>query len=336
MRKQNKNVFRNKTQLSLKELIGLKEWQAIQDNFSSITNVGLRTFDSEGNPLTSPSGESRLCSTLAKESSLRNELLGMCLPTFLGGKAIVDRNLSFICFPGFHNFITPLKLKDKIFGYVIIGPVILVMRKAKEDYQQIAEALHLSLDDVWDAVLGLKVISFHGIQSLVELIKDMGEYILRLSYQSITKGRVIPQDMSKLNRLLEALLDVAFQVTEADIGSIMLLDKKGEKLTIQASRGIPEEITLKTKVKVGEGISGIAAKEGESLLFDNNTQDSRIKPYLSRPYIGSSMVVPIKLKRQTWGVMNLGALKASAVRFNTNNLQLVNRLINLATVALHE
>ncbi len=320
--------------LSLSGLVDIKEWQGIQDKFAAIANVGLRTIDMEGNFITSPSGMPNLCNTVIKETFLKDEICDMCLPTFLGGKAIVDRNLSFICYPGLHNFLAPLKLGDKVFGYVIVGPLILVMRQSKEQYRQAANELGIELNELWNAILELKVISFHGAQSLVEFIKDMGEYILKLSYQNLTMEKGIAvQEIANLGRLLEALLDVAFQVTGADLGSIMLIDNNKGELTIQASKGIPDEIAAKTRVRLGDGISGIAAKEGEQFLIDNNTQDNRIKKYLGRPYINSSMVVPIKVRNRVLGVMNLGALKTSDVKFNSGNLQLVNRLVDLATVA---
>ena len=322
---------------SLKNLIEIKKWQKIQDNFSAITDVSLRTIDAKGNPLLLPSREPRLCKQLLKDHPLKDKICGWCLPTFLGGREVVDRNLSFTCHAGLCSFIAPLRAEGRVFGYTIVGPVILVMRKSKEQYKKAAEELNLDLDEFWNALLEIKVISFQGIQSVVELIKDLGEYTIKLAYQEKTKGKetVMTPDSPKLTRLLNALLEVAFQVSGADIGSIMFLDK--DHLTILASRGIAEEIVRKTKVKLGDGISGIAAAERKSFLIDEDVaKDNRIKPYLNRPYLSSSMVLPISLKERVMGVINLGALKTSPVRFSSDNLKLMNKLIDLASVALHE
>jgi hypothetical protein len=46
------------------------------------------------------------------------------------------------------------------------------------------------------------------------------------------------------------------------------------------------------------------------------------------------MVLPINVENRVMGVINLGALKTSAVRFNNGNLKLMNKLIDLATLAI--
>jgi ligand-binding sensor protein len=329
---------KKKSQLVLRDLIDIKTWQKMQDNFSAITDITLRTLDAKGDAVTSTSKESRLCRELLKDSKARQRLCGDCLPTFLGGKGTVDKNLSFTCEAGLCNFIVPLKVEERNFGYFILGPLILVMRKSREEYRQMAEQFNIELEDLWSAILEIKVVSFQGVQSLVELVRDVGEYIIKESYRNVIREKevAVAIDSSKLNRLLDALLDVAFQITQADMGSIMFLDKKKDELTIRSSKGIPEEIVSNTRVRLGEGISGIAAKEMTPFLINENLMDNRIRPYLKRPYISSSMVLPLKINNRVLGVMNLAALKTSAIRFSNDSLKLMHKLIDLATVALQE
>lgn len=322
--------------LSLKKLIDAQGWQKIQNNFSAVTGVCLRTVDPQGGLITKPSAMPRLCSELLRESPLKKKICGECLPTFLGGKGVVDRNLSFTCQAGLCNFVTPLRIENSVLGYIILGPVVLVMRKNKEQYRQLGEELMLELDELWGALLEIKAVSFQGVRSLIELIRDVGEYTIKLAYQAIARKEevVMALDASKLSRLLNALLEVAFQVTGADIGSIMFFSKNKDELTIRAARGIPEEIVQNTRVRLGEGISGIAVKERKPFLIDENLKDNRIKGYLSRPYISSSMVLPVNVKNKTIGVVNLGALQTSPVRFTLDTVKLMDRLIDLTAVAL--
>ena len=111
------------------DVIKLDEWQKIQDTFSSMTSIGIRTLDADGK-------------VLARSGS-HPFFKNACVPTFLGGDSVVDKNLSFVCPSGFHNFVSPLRYCDsgKVLAYIILGPVVLVMRRPKEDYKKLKEDL---------------------------------------------------------------------------------------------------------------------------------------------------------------------------------------------------
>jgi ligand-binding sensor protein/putative methionine-R-sulfoxide reductase with GAF domain len=317
------------------DLISTREWQKIQEGFAAVTDVGLRTVDSKGDDLTKPSGQPRLCTHILKDHYLK--VSGACMPTFLGGRGVVDRNLSFLCQHGLSNFVAPLRVpgNGSAIAYLILGPVVLVMRRAKEEYRKLAEELNIDLEEFWKALLEIKVISFQSARSLVELIKYVGEYSLNLAHKTLMREKIgYPEDSPDFGRFLNSLLEVAFHVSGADIGSIMYLDRQDKEFKIRASRGIPEEFIKDARIKWGEGIAGIAAKEKTSFLINDDVADNRIKPYLKRPYISSSMVLPIKSENDSVGVLNLGALKTSSVKFSPANMQTVNRLIDLTACAI--
>lgn len=322
---------------SLENLIHLEHWQKLQDIFSSITGLSLRTLDCNGNLLARPSGEPKLCLELLKNPQSLNESCDKCLPTFLGGKEIIDLNLSFSCHVGLHNFLVPLKLDSKVLGYVVMGPLILVARKPREEYINTAERLSMELNHFWNLLLEIRVISFQRAQSIIEMIRVFSEYILKTAYTRITFEEQLSEikdaQSSQVNSMLKVFLEVALQVSGADIGSIMLLKKDADELTIRVAKGIPDEIIKNVKVKLGEGISGTVARDDTPVLIDNDLKDNRIQKYLNRPYIQSSMVVPIKIENNVLGVMNLGALDISPVRFTTENLGRMSELINITTLA---
>jgi GAF domain-containing protein len=252
----------------------------------------------------------------------------------LGGKGVVDRNLGYTCHMGFHSFITPLKLEEaKIVGYVVLGPVVLIARKPKEEYRQDAETLGMDLEELWNAVLEVRVLSFQRAQAIIELIRSFGEYLIRLAAKRISAEQELAESSPQINELLKVFLDVALQVSGADIGSIMLLKKDSNELTIRVAKGLSDEVVKNAKVKLGEGISGTAAQENTPMVLDDNIKDNRIRRHLNRPYIRSSMILPIQVANQPLGVMNLGALETSPIRFNDTSLQNMNRLVNLATFA---
>lgn len=317
--------------LTLKDLADKKTWQEMQNSFSEVSGIGVRILDENVNPFTAPSNIPRLCTGfLEKFKDDRGS--DACLPTFLGGKGVVDVNLSYICHAGLRNFIIPIRLNEnRILGYIILGPVVLISLKNKEEYAQSAEELNMTLDGLWDALLEIKVVSLRGIKSMVKFIEDISNYTIQVAHSRLLKETT---GLTKIGKIFDILLEVAFEISQADIGSIMALNPAGSDLTIQASKGIPEEIINSTRVKLGEGISGIAAKEGRSFLINDKPQDNRIKAYLSRPYIGSSMVLPIKTENRVVGVMNLGALKGSETVFNEENIQTMTKLMSLVNASI--
>ncbi|HOW42821.1 MAG TPA: PocR ligand-binding domain-containing protein [Candidatus Omnitrophota bacterium] len=328
--------FTPNTLPGFQELIPLDEWNKIQDTFSSITSVGLRTLDAEGKLLSVSTGQFSLCEEL-KESAYGKDLCTMCLPTFLGGKSVVDKNLSFTCPPGFHNFVAPLRLDhSKVVAYILMGPVVLVMRRPKEHYRHLAEELNVDFEVLWEAIMSTRVISFTRMQSLVELIKEVGEFVLRLAYESMTLGQeVVRNATGRFSNLLQVLLDVAIQVSGADLGSIMLFGKDKQEMSIRVSQGLPENVVRSIRVKAGEGLSGMAVKENRPMLVDNAVADNRIRKYMNRPYLKSSMILPIAADEKVLGVLNLGALEVSPISFDNEKLDAMNKLIDLATDALY-
>jgi len=168
-------------------------------------------------------------------------------------------------------------------------------------------------------------------------MKDVGEYILNLSYQNFLRAKETRIDETpRLNKLLNTLLDSACQISKADIGSIMLLDKKKSEIKIYTAKGLSNEIIKNTRIKLGEGISGTAAKEGRTYILNDNIQNNTIKSYMQRPQINTSIVLPIKAEDNVLGVMNLCALKTSPDQLDTNSMPLIDKLINLAASFLQE
>ncbi|MDD5668858.1 MAG: PocR ligand-binding domain-containing protein, partial [Candidatus Omnitrophica bacterium] len=294
-----------KTKLSIQRVVNLREWQKIQDSFSAVTETGLRTVDCEGNDITLPSGQPTVCANLFKNSPvIKSRLCGSCLPTFLGGKGVVDKELKSVCENGLSNFIIPLKISPKtIVSYLILGPVFLVSRQSKETYVHAAEELGVDIDVLWSLLLEIRVISLKSARELVELLREVFEHIVKTAYRvearAAASAELKENKQEQMHRLFNALFDVACQVSGADKGSIMDINKN-RILTIRAAKGISREITEQTRIKLGEGLSGLAAQEKMPLLVDNKTADNRIRPYLNRPdETKCSMILPINVRNKT-------------------------------------
>jgi len=328
--------FWPRKKVDFKDIIDIPDWQKMQDVFSEVTSIGLRTLDPEGRLLTAVSGQTRLCAEFYKNHSQGSEQRSAMQPTFLGGKGQVDKNFSFICPPGFHNFFAPLRIDNRVVAYLIMGPVILVMRKPKDQYQALADQLDVELDELWKAVMEIRVISFHRAQTLIQLIGKISEFVLNLAYESKEQGsKLFTAFADKFQGVLEVFLELALQISGADIGSIMLLDKNKEAMTIRASKGLPDSVIKNTRIHMGSGICGTAAQENKPIIIDDTVSDNRIRQYMHRPYLKSSMILPIDAEDKVYGVLNLGALEVSSVRFNKEDMDSMHQVIDLTLDALY-
>jgi|GEM_PF-1561813 len=113
------------------------------------------------------------------------------------------------------------------------------------------------------------------------------------------------------SEILDLLLDVVLEVMQTKRGSIMLLDDRSQELTIRNARGLKKEIIEKTRVRLGDGISGKVAGGGRA-VFVKRADDALqldIQPGdLINPEIDTSYIVPIKLHDGTVGTININSV----------------------------
>ena len=128
---------------------------------------------------------------------------------------------------------------------------------------------------------------------------------------------------------------MALRLTKTECGSVMVLDSKSKDLTIRASRGIDQNIASKTRIKVGEGLVGLVAKENTSFVIHGTESDNnRIKPYLKRPEIKHALITPLLSQNNVFGVLNLHT-KLNEITLRDDSLDIVQMLSRLTSVAIN-
>jgi transcriptional regulator with GAF, ATPase, and Fis domain len=134
-----------------------------------------------------------------------------------------------------------------------------------------------------------------------------------------------------MDGLLATLLDVALKMTKAECGSIMIQDAQQDELTIKVSRGLEAQSVQNAKIKLGEGIAGIAARDNTSFIIRGTEGDNRIQQYLKRPDIKEALVMPLSNNEQVFGVLNLSTKnEGSVIKENLNNLKYLSELLSSA------
>ncbi len=333
-----------KNGISLKEVIDINQWQEIQDHFAEVIGVTIRSVDPNGNLLTKPSNPTRLCEEIIRSSPEGIAGCAGCLPTPIADLESGELwKEGYLCHIGLHNFSIPVRLpNNKTIAYILVGPVLLGERQKPNKYREKIAELNIDLDKFIDALIEIKVFSFSGIQSINELLKDVFSYTVELGYHRFKLERIIPlPKLSKMaykfyaDKLLNALLDVSFNVTDAEFGSIMLLDEKTGELYIKIGRGIKKDIIKHTRLKIGEGIAGLAAQERRFLLVDDKITDERLKNRLQRPEIKSAIVAPLQIEDELFGVMNIGTLHPSD-KFSSENIDILRQLVKLVAITFED
>ncbi len=343
----------NLKKISLTDLIPISELQEMQDSFSEVAKVSVRCVDAGGAFLTNVSNLPTLCLEYFRNRNLKEKYCSRCLPTFLGGDGIVDNELSFECLPGLNNYLIPLKIatsqtRSLILGYMIIGPVFFMRRRDKSEFQEAMGDFGVDLDEFWSHSLEIRVFSYKGIRSLLEMIENLMSRILTLAYTKLLIQAGLPGELSpeaeggadyssgRLREFLELFLDLISDITSGNISSVMLFDQKKKALIIKAWRGLPEEIVRKTSVGLGEGISGMAAERKIAILINEDTVDEEVAKRLKRKELFSAVVVPITCRDSICGVVNVSSDRSSPVRFDESTVELLGKAAGLAGITLEK
>lgn len=164
---------------------------------------------------------------------------------------------------------------------------------------------------------------FKLLESMSQRIRKLDEELTKLK-----KNTDMPNVYINLDEACKFILDEARNVIRPDSGSIMILDEKGEFLTIRAAFG--SESPTKMKFKAGDGIAGDVLRTGRAELINNVSTDGRFVSGSSK--ITSMLCVPLKCREARIGVMNMSS--ASDRLFTQDDLKLLHSLAIYASIAI--
>jgi class 3 adenylate cyclase len=129
---------------------------------------------------------------------------------------------------------------------------------------------------------------------------------------------------------LEMTLNAGLGETQAEIGSIMLLDPTTDELEIVVSRGLSDEVVKTTRIAVGEAIAGYVAQQKKPLLVADIESEPRFQGVSQvRNRRTSFICVPIVGRDRVLGVMNANN-KAGGGAFTNRDLAVMEWLAGRA------
>ncbi len=138
---------------------------------------------------------------------------------------------------------------------------------------------------------------------------------------------------------IEKVLNRAMETAENLIGarrsSIWEIDEEKKELFFRLARGVDEKAET-VRLKIGEGIAGCVARDGESVIVKDPAGDPRWSRKVDREdnFVTRSLIsVPLKIKDEVTGVIQL-VNKEDGNDFNQKDLRHLEMLSNQIAVAI--
>ena len=328
------------------EIINKDKWWDMLSRFIDVLRINIFLVDAKGLFILPPD-RSRFAGRLLMDRSLGFDLLNHP-QGFLGQFITHDNFLQAVNKYQLATFAIPiLTPRKQTIAYLVVGPVVLNKRLDKSEYIRLAEEGKVNPDELVGEINEIRVVSHMMMKSILDLLneimRDHVDIILKEKELKKVKEGQEPQSKSveaaaqeiyssvRLDELLVTLLDVALKMTNAECGSIMISDKDKGFLTVKAFKGLDPEKMQNVRIKVGEGIAGIAAQEKSSFVIKGQEGDNRIQHLLKRPEIKEALVIPLQSKEGVFGVLNLSTKEQTGhFEENLDNLRYLTTLVSSA------
>lgn len=333
-------------ELDLAALVDLEDWQKTLDSFAEAFEITMRTVSLDGTPLSRISHPSKYCTDIISKIPDVTHFCGYSAPINSYKKLTAAvHNGGRMSYPfGVDIIVIPVKtVGDRIVAYVILGPVILNSRKAKDEYAKEAEKYVIDLNEIMDALIDINVFSYNKIHAIAGLIANTFSYMARTGYHKKRLGEIAPEvvEMDPLfskyyeEKILSAMLKTCSLALNADSGSVMIVDKDTRTLHIKVASRLDNKIVNNTSIRIGEGIAGVAAATAKPIILPKDKDKSGLSGKMKRRGIKSSMIVPFNKgnTQDVYGVINLNIVRRNAA-FSGKDIALVKELVNLTSIAL--
>ncbi len=122
-----------------------------------------------------------------------------------------------------------------------------------------------------------------------------------------------------LDTTLRRVAELVRKVIDYEIFAILLVNEKTQDLRIRFQLGYAREVAERVKIKMGEGVTGMAAQRREAILVDDV---SKHPEYISAaPNVRAELAIPLITKNKVIGVLNLETHEAG--RFTEEHKRLL-------------
>ncbi|HVI85879.1 MAG TPA: GAF domain-containing protein, partial [bacterium] len=126
------------------------------------------------------------------------------------------------------------------------------------------------------------------------------------------------------------------EVMRVDSCSIYLLDTPGEHLVLKATTGLAPEAVGRSRLRLGEGLTGWAARSGEAVASMDAAADPRFKylPETQESLFQSLLAVPLATGGKILGAINVQT--TGTHEYGEDEVELLSIIADLASGALEK
>ena len=126
---------------------------------------------------------------------------------------------------------------------------------------------------------------------LEQQLKEAQQNLLALNAIASTVSQSLD-----LDTILNSALDKVLELMKGNTGGILLLDEESQTLSYRVHRGLSEEFVRGIAgLRLGEGIAGKSAQQGEPIYVNNISEDPRLtRPAVVKEGLHAFASVPLR------------------------------------------
>lgn len=139
-----------------------------------------------------------------------------------------------------------------------------------------------------------------------------------------------------LSRVLETVMEQISTLFKPDTWSLLLLDAKAKELRFEIAVGQAAEKLKEVRLKLGEGVAGWVAQQGEAVFVPDANEDTRFSSrvdQITRMETRTIAAVPIKGREGVLGVIEI-INTPRAMKFGQEEMFMLQALADYAAIAI--
>jgi two-component system NtrC family sensor kinase len=220
-------------------------------------------------------------------------------------------------------------------------PVILITGESSEDVAiravRVGATDYLSKPFDSDQLLEVVQRCLDNAEKLKGLIRETAQVLIAHDSSPDPVSTLEPRKteakktsgVSELDEVLRIAVDTAVRLTEAEEGSILLLDEETGELYMRASKNFDDDFARAFRVQVNDSLAGQAISTGETVRIDESSPQKIKTSYL----VHSLCYVPLRVHDRAIGVLGVDN-RTPGKRVTEQDISILTTMADYAALAI--